>query len=189
LDESGSQTLPAILPDHIEETIRSVRRLHVEHHNKSTGLQRTIGRITGAIGRPMFVGLLAVGIVTWMSVNLVGRDLGYPMLDAPPFPWLQGAMTAMSLFMVAFIVGTQRHEDQLAEQREMITLELALLSEQKIAKLIQLLEEFRHDSPELRDRVDEEAEVMAKPADAHSVFNAIQETHSAVSGNAGRTPR
>lgn len=169
-----------MLPEHIEETIRSVRRLHVEHHSKSTGVQRTIGRITDVMGSPSFAGFLAISIAVWIGTNLLERALGYPMWDAPPFPWLQGTIAAISLFMVAFIVGTQKHDDQLAEQREMITLELALLSEQKIAKMIQLLEEFRHDSPELRDRVDEEAEVMAKPADPHSVFNAIKEAHSAV---------
>lgn len=177
--------MPAVLPDHIEETIRSVRRLHVEHKSNATRLERSLGRVTGAIGRPVFVGLLGFAVTAWMGANLAGHALGYAMPDMPPFPWLQGAMTAMSLFMVAFIVGAQKHDDELAEQREMIILELSLLNEQKIAKLIQLIEEFRRDSPELSDRVDEEAEVMAKPADTESVFIAIKETRSAIDAGPG----
>jgi len=119
-----------------------------------------------------------------MFANIVGLRLGYLMPDAPPFAWLQGAMTGMSLFMVVFIVGSQKHDDELAEQREMITLDLVLLNEQKIAKLIQLFEEFRRDSPQLHDRLDEEAEAMAKPADSKSVFSAIRETHTAVKRDA-----
>ena len=146
----------------------------------STFSQRAIDGITAAIARPSFIASLALAVSLWVAANLVGLRLGYSMPDEPPFPWLQGAMTGISLFMVVFIVGTQKHDDELAEQREMITLELALLSEQKIAKLIQLLEEFRRDSPQLHDRLDEEAEEMAKPANSESVFSAIKETHSAV---------
>jgi uncharacterized membrane protein len=52
------------------------------------------------------------------------------------------------------------------------------LSEQKTAKVIQLLEESRRDNPLIRDRVDQEAEVMAQPADPQSVLEAIKETHA-----------
>ena len=177
--------MPASLPDPLEETIRSVRRLHVEHKSNATRLERTLRRFTGAIGRPVFLGLLGFAVTGWIGANLAVQALGYPTPDGPPFPWLQGAMTAVSLFMVAFIVGAQKHDDDLSEQREMIILELALLNDQKIAKLIQLLEEFRRDSPQLSDRLDEEAEVMAKPADTQSVFSAIKEARSAVHASPG----
>ena len=59
-----------------------------------------------------------------------------------------------------------------------LTLELAILSEQKTAKVIELLEEVRRDNPLIQDRVDQEAEVMAQPADPKSVLNVIKETHA-----------
>lgn len=34
------------------------------------------------------------------------------------------------------------------------------------------------DNPLIRDRVDQEAEAMAQPADPQSVFEAIKETHA-----------
>jgi Natural resistance-associated macrophage protein len=43
---------------------------------------------------------------------------------------------------------------------------------------VSLLEELRRDSPHLHDRVDELAEVMARPADPQSVINAIKERRS-----------
>jgi uncharacterized membrane protein len=80
--------------------------------------------------------------------------------------------------MVVLILGTQRHADLLAQHREMLTLQLTILSEQKTAKVIQLLEEVRRDNPHIRDRVDQEAEVMAQPADPQSVLDAIKETRA-----------
>jgi hypothetical protein len=58
----------------------------------------------------------------------------------------------------------------------MLALDLAILSEEKSAKIIRLLEEFPRDSPEIHDRVDHEAEAMAQPANPQSMLQAIRET-------------
>jgi uncharacterized membrane protein len=63
------------------------------------------------------------------------------------------------------------------QRREQLTLELAILIEQKTAKIIQLLDESRRDNPQVHDRHDPEAEAMAQPADPGSVLVAIRETH------------
>jgi hypothetical protein len=54
----------------------------------------------------------------------------------------------------------------MATRREQMTLELAILSEQKSAKIIALLEEFRRNDPNQGNDRDEVAEALAKPADA-----------------------
>lgn len=59
--------------------------------------------------------------------------------------------------MTVFILTSQRHENRLAEHRAQLTLELSMVSEQKIAKLIELVEHQRRDNPQMRNRVDEEA--------------------------------
>ncbi len=88
-------------------------------------------------------------------------------------------MTLLALYIAVLILTTQRREDQLASYREQLTLELAILSEQKSAKIIALLEEMRHDSPTLHNRVDEEAAAMAVAADPQAVLDAIKDTLSA----------
>jgi hypothetical protein len=52
-----------------------------------------------------------------------------------PFYWMQGAVALAALYMTVFILATQRREDELADRHEQLTLELAMLSEQKAAKL------------------------------------------------------
>jgi uncharacterized membrane protein len=134
-----------LLPAHIEETIRSIARLHAEHHQNATPLQRAFERTTAVPGRPRFIGVLTIIAAGWASLNLLAAALGYRPIDPPPFP---------------------------------AHLELAILSEQKTAKVIQLLEESRRDNPLIRDRVDQEADAMAQPADPQSVLDAIKETHA-----------
>jgi uncharacterized membrane protein len=91
---------------------------------------------------------------------------------------LGGVVSLVSLYIVVLILATQRREYQLAQLREQLTLELAILSEQKTAKVIQLLEESRRDNPLIRNRVDQEADAMAQPADPKSVLDAIKEAHA-----------
>ena len=167
---------PPALPEHIEETVRAIKRLHAEHQVSASPHQRVVAGITGLVGRPAFAVVLSLAIAGWIGANAHMAAQGLPAIDRPPFQWLQGAMTLVSLFLVVFIVGAQKHEQELTQQRELLTLELAILSEQKAAKLIGLLEEFRRDSPHIPDRIDPKAEAMAQPADPQSVLDAIKET-------------
>jgi uncharacterized membrane protein len=164
--------------DHIDEAIRSITQLHSEHHGRATRPQRFVNRISAVIARPIFVGLLALGVVVWIGSNLLAIELGLPAFDAPAFPLLQGAVNLLSLFVVILVLVSQKHEDELNAHREILTLELAILSEHKIAKVIELLEELRRDSPHVQDRVDHQADQMAQPADAGSVLAATRESET-----------
>ena len=79
-----------------------------------------------------------------------------------------------SLLVVMLLLVAQKHEDELNAHRDTLTLELAILSEHKIAKVIQLLEELRRDSPHVQDRDDTQAQQMAEPSDAGSVLAAVR---------------
>jgi uncharacterized membrane protein len=79
------------------------------------------------------------------------------------------------VFLTVFILATQRREDQLSELRQRLTLELAMLSDQKSAKLIALIEELRTDMPSVRNRRDHEAEAFADPADPEAVIDRLRD--------------
>lgn len=167
-----------VLPAHIEGTIKSIARLHADHHRNATKIQRSIDQMTAFFGRPRFIGVMSLMVGLWLALNLGLGALGYTPFDPPPFGWLASVVSLVSLYLVVLVLATQRREDQLAQLREQLTLELAILSEQKTAKIIGLLEELRRDHPQIHDRVDEEADNMAQPADPQSVMVAIRETHA-----------
>ncbi|HEV2363373.1 MAG TPA: hypothetical protein VGS12_04155 [Caulobacteraceae bacterium] len=52
---------------------------------------------------------------------------------------------------------------------------MSIASEQKIAKVIELLEELRRDLPSVRDRSDANAEALSKPADPDAVLEVLKE--------------
>src|SRR6202044_1955085 len=105
--------------------------------------------------------------------------------DPFPFPLLAAVVSTVALYLTAMILIAQRHDDELATRRDQLTLELAILSEQKSAKIIALLEEFRHNDPNQGDHRDEVAEALAEPADAQVVLNAIQAAEKADDASLG----
>lgn len=180
-----------ILPAHIEQTVQAIAQLHADHEARATPLQRFVERLTARAGRPRFLALLTVVIVAWMAINVAMVAVGRKPLDEPPFFWLQGLVALTALYMTVLILTTQRREDEMAGHREQLTLELAILSEQKSAKIIALLEELRRDNPMIHDRHDAEAEALSTPADPNSVLEAIKESReemllSTDSGEAAR---
>jgi uncharacterized membrane protein len=166
------------VPDHIDEAVRSVTQLHSDHHGRARAPQRVVNRITAFMAKPVFIAIVGFGVVGWIGANLVARALGLQAIDAPAFQWLQGAANLFSLFAVMLVLVAQKHEDELNAHRDTLTLELAILSEHKIAKVIQLLEELRRDSPHVQDRVDRQADQMAQPADTGSVLAATHASNA-----------
>jgi uncharacterized membrane protein len=165
-------------PTHLEETLRTINRLRIEHHQSATPLQRSMDHITALLGRPQFIGVLTIIVVGWIGLNLLCANVGYRPIDPPPFSLLWGAVSLVSFYMVVLILMTQQREEQIAQHHEKLILELLILSELKTAKVIQLLEEARRDNPFIPNRVDRDADDMAQPADPSSVLDAIKNIHA-----------
>ena len=170
----AGDTPGASFPDHVDKAVRSVTQLHSDHRGRATTPQRVVNRITALMGRPWFITVVCFSAAVWIVANLIVRGIGLRPLDPPPFAWLEVAATLFSLFLVVLLLVAQKHEDELNAHRDTLTLELSILSEHKIAKVIQLLEELRRDSPHVQDRDDPQAQQMAEPADAGSVLAAVR---------------
>ncbi len=136
--------------------------------------QRWIERFTEALGKPLAVyfALLAMGL--WIALNLSVPFFGLTPVDPPPFHWLHVAVSLCALLMTLIILTTENRQGRVAEQRSQVDLEVNLISEHKIAKVIALLEELRLDLPSVRNRLDEEANAMGEPADPHAVAQIIE---------------
>ena len=165
----------SILPAHVEGVVHAIEELHERHDHRTTAIQRIINRLTAWVGRPAFIGFFTAVLLVWTAANLVATALGARAWDPPPFAWLELVVSVGALYTTVLILATQRHDDQLAIQRERLALELAILAEQKSAKIIMLLEEMRRDSPYLVDRFDAEAHAMSIPAEPSSVLKAHEE--------------
>jgi uncharacterized membrane protein len=179
-DASDAEGVARELPAHIETTIGAIAEMHARHQRKATPSQRVFAVMASALARPRFIGALTVGIAAWILLNLAAPGLGLRAWDPPPFDWLQGLVSVAALYTTTVILIAQKREDELASLREQLTLELAILSEQKSAKTIELIELLRRDLPSAPNRRDAEAEDLARAADPIAVAQALVEAQEAL---------
>lgn len=110
-----------------------------------------------------------------MLANIILRRFGIAGFDPAPFFWLQGIVGLGALLTATVVLSKQNRLAKLAEQRAHLDLKVTLLTEQKTAKLIDLLEELRRDMPNVRDRHDPEAASLQKSMNPDRVLAALDE--------------
>ncbi len=163
--------------DHVEANVQKMAELHAKHAGNDPWLQRLIMRVTSALGQASAAAVLVALLLAWGGYNELGPGRGFKAFDPFPFPILSMAASVVALFTTLLILVTQRREEELARHRAQLTLHLVALSEQKIAKVIELLEEQRRENPLLPTRDDDLAAEMAQAADPDHVLDRIIETH------------
>jgi len=165
---------PPALPAHVDEALQAIANMQMAHHEEASFLARIVDRITATVARPGFLIYLGAAAMLWIGANVLLGRAGLSMPDAPPFALLELAVSCAGLFIAVLILASQRRADRLANLRQQMTLEVALLTTQKTSKLIELIEEFRRDSPNVKDRIDPVAMEMADAPDHDTVLQAVQ---------------
>jgi len=160
------------LPQHVEHAVRAVEKLHSEHHKAASHADRLLSRAKRWISRPRFVGILLVLVLAWLIANVALPP--EVRIDPPPYAYLSLALAIAAVCLTVLILATQWRADALADHREKLILELTVLSEQKTAKLIALVEELRRDLPIVHDRLDTEAQQMTQSTSMSAVSDALR---------------
>jgi len=162
------------VPEHIGHNIQMIAALFAKAEHRVGRHQLAIERMTDAFGRPVTVYLLALAIAAWILANLLAPRFGMRGVDPPPFPWLQDATCIAALLVTVGILTTQNRFAKLAQQRAHLDLQVNLISEEKIAKLIALVEELRRDLPSVKNRKDSLADAMTEAVDVHAVADKLE---------------
>ena len=84
------------------------------------------------------------------------------------------AILLNSALTVAVLIRQNRMA-QVAEHRAHLDLQINLLTEQKVTKLLQIMDAPRRDLAALHGRPDDDVSEMTKPADTHALMHAIKE--------------
>lgn len=113
---------------HVEEAAQSIAQIHAAHHQSASLQQRRIDSFTELLGKSWFIGALGFLMVIWVALNSLAASFGFAPIDPPPFPGLSAVTSLASICIMLLVLGTQRRENELAEKREQLTLELAVLS-------------------------------------------------------------
>ena len=163
------------LAEHISQNVESILAIHKRESETVTPSQRRLERASSFVGRPLYLlGLLGF-VALWVAFNWGAPLLHLTPFDPPPFQWLDGLLAFVALLTTTVVLIAQNRQTKLEQQRAHLDLQVNLLTEQKVTKLIHLLEELRRDLPMVRDRHDPQAAAMQEGADADQMVSALQE--------------
>ena len=161
--------------DQISRNIEAVLEFYAREEQKISRSQRILERISHLVGQPAFLAFILLFVALWMLGNAVLLQVGMAPFDPPPFFWLQGIVGLGALLTATVVLTKQNRLARIEEQRTHLDLKVTLLTEQKTAKLIDLLEELRRDLPNVRDRHDPEAADLQQSMNPDRVLATLDE--------------
>ncbi|GAC1406304.1 MAG: hypothetical protein NVSMB64_11900 [Candidatus Velthaea sp.] len=162
------------MPRGTDETIESIAQLEERAEQDISSHQRWIERATIAFGRPLATYIVGLFTTSWIVLNLMLGRIGHAF-DPYPFSLLSGFLSFAALLMTIFILTRENRTSAHDLRRDRLDLQINLLTERKISKVIEMLESLRIDSPNVPNRSDPEAREMREATDPHAVVRALDE--------------
>lgn len=120
-----------------QENLAVLAKFYEREDTEASRLQVAIEQVSSFFGSPTYFCFAAVFIIVWIVINTVGHVLGWQRIDEPPFFYLQGIVSANALLLTIAVLIRQNRMSQLADHRAHLDLQINLLTEQKVTKLLQ----------------------------------------------------
>ena len=122
-------------PSHIVENIEAVIRLEEEEERRTTALDRISQRVGSFVGTLSFVSLQIVLILAWV----VAHSTHVVAFDPFPYPLLSLMLCAEAVVLSSFVLIKQNRTELVANRRNHLGLQINLLAEKEITKVLQLI--------------------------------------------------
>jgi len=174
---ASGPTIPPPGPDSLNSSLRrnidALRRRREEEEANATLQERIASTITRFSGSMRFVYLHALVYGTWIMANL-GALPGVRPWD-PTFVVLAMIASVEAIFLSTFILITQNRMAATADRRAELDVQIGLLAEAEITKLVELvagIAERLNVSPEKREEIEE----MKREVAPEAVLDAIEES-------------
>lgn len=127
---------PARLAGVVERNVRSLVERRQRLEQRKSVQQRIADRITRFTGSIQFVYIHALIYGAWIIINLPGVPL--PKFDHS-FVILAMVASVEAIFLTTFVLMTQNRMTQEAEKRAELDLQISLLAEHEVTRLITLV--------------------------------------------------
>jgi uncharacterized membrane protein len=174
-DTAAGARMPESLADHIDDNVEAVVALQKREWEHVGPFQKRLEQLSRMVGRPLYsIGLICV-VTGWVALNLSAVLLHRHPFDPPPFPWLDTVLTLVALLTTTVVLIGQNRQTKLELQRSHLDLQINILTEHKVTKVIHLLEELRRDLPNVRNRHDAQAAQLQERANAAHLVSALHE--------------
>lgn len=154
--------------DHVGKTIEEILKLESLDKTLSEIIADRIAEFTGSM---MFVWLHVAWFAAWISLNV--SWFGFEPFDPYPFTFLTMIVSLEAIFLATFILMSENRQARLADRRARVNLQVDMISEREVAKLMELVAEI-HESLGLERKPDRELARMQRPTNIEHLSEAAQ---------------
>jgi uncharacterized membrane protein len=159
------------LPEPTRTNVERITTLERAQDQQMTAPQRVSTFIAEYAGSVSFVVVQILAVLIWIALNA----LGVANFDPSPFPLLWGLLTFESVLLTAFVLIRQNHMSRKAEHRSQLDLQVNLLSEQAVTKVIQMLERMSTEMGIASRVTDREAKALAEDTAIESLSEELRD--------------
>ncbi len=129
------------LADIIEENIRTIYELRARAKANRTPQERISDTVTDFSGSLSFIYLHVAWFLVWMLLN--SGFLGNKAFDPFPFGLLTMIVSLEAIFLATFVLISQNRTSAEADHRADLALQIELLSEHEITRIIRMLDSIQ----------------------------------------------
>jgi uncharacterized membrane protein len=160
------------LDDLTKRNIETIGQLEEAAEQSKTAADRLADKITRFAGSMQFVYLHVAWFAVWILFNTAPFVPESWRIDSFPFTFLTFVVSLEAIFLSTFILITQNHEERLMEKRNLLDLQINLLSEQENSKMLLMLETIQKRLG--IDIDDPEVEVLEESTRPDALLNQIE---------------
>ncbi|AIE87787.1 DUF1003 domain-containing protein [Fimbriimonas ginsengisoli] len=160
------------LADVIERNIGIIEVLRRESEANRTTQDRIADVITNWSGSMMFVYVHIVWFGIWLVLNL-NFVPGLKAFDPFPFSFLTMVVSLEAIFLSTFVLVSQNKQGELSSQREALDLQINLLAEYEITRMLRLVDKMA-EKMGIEDAYDEEIDQLTLPVAPDVVLQEIE---------------
>lgn len=170
--------MPVRLNPKINARLLQKRRENVKGFKNKMDAERKPAEIladflTESFGTIFFLTLNLIWFAIWIPINL-NLIPGIPAFDPYPFGLLTTIVSLQAIFLAIIVLISQNRETIIADLREEIDLQINTLAEQKITKILNMVDKI-HDHLGLDNEEDEDLLLMKQNEDIEVIKSLLLE--------------
>ncbi len=158
----------------IERNIRTIVRLRLHAARERKLQERIADAITSLSGRMLFVYVHIIWFAAWILINT--GHLGIRIFDPFPYGLLTMIVSLEAIFLSTFVLISQNRLNQEAERRADLDLQIGLVTEHEVTRVLQMLDAIQDKLGIANDADSDLAdlEMETKPEDVLAEIERLQ---------------
>jgi uncharacterized membrane protein len=161
-------------PEHVHQHVETIARHEQDFLARRTPAERLGDTIGGFVGTLWFVTIHLGFIGVWIYGNSTNGKLFTPF-DPPPFSTLEIVLATEAVLLASFILMRQNRMNRRADERDHLMLQVLLLAEKEITKLLEIEMRKSEHSGVLNLAKDEELTKLSQPTSVDELTQTISD--------------